>query len=70
MCCSVCDFEYTPELIIFDLLEIRLYHGWLVDPQEPEVGVAVGNCSYNQLVEKIIAQKSSEKQELVTEGRL
>ncbi|XP_067827604.1 ubiquitin carboxyl-terminal hydrolase MINDY-2 isoform X3 [Heptranchias perlo] len=26
-------FEYTPECIVFDLLDIALYHGWLVDPQ-------------------------------------
>ena len=30
---GVQDFEYTPECIIFDLLNISLYHGWLVDPQ-------------------------------------
>lgn len=24
-------FEYTPECIVFDLLDIPLYHGWLVD---------------------------------------
>uniref|UniRef100_A0A8C7QQV7 Ubiquitin carboxyl-terminal hydrolase n=1 Tax=Oncorhynchus mykiss TaxID=8022 RepID=A0A8C7QQV7_ONCMY len=30
---GVSDFEYTPECIAFDLLDIPLYHGWLVDPQ-------------------------------------
>lgn len=40
---GVRDFEYTPECIIFDLLEIPLFHGWLVDPQTPEVVSAVGN---------------------------
>ncbi len=30
---GVTDFEYTPECIVFDLLDIPLYHGWLVDPQ-------------------------------------
>ena len=30
---GVQDFEYTKECIIFDLLNISLYHGWLVDPQ-------------------------------------
>lgn len=30
---GVSDFEYTPECIVFDLLNIPLYHGWLVDPQ-------------------------------------
>ena len=30
---SVSDFEYTKECIVFDLFNIALYHGWLVDPQ-------------------------------------
>jgi hypothetical protein len=66
----VANFEYTSECIIFDILGIPMYHGWLVDPQSPETQAAVGHSSYNQLVEKIISQKSSEKPELVTEGEL
>ncbi|XP_072258417.1 ubiquitin carboxyl-terminal hydrolase MINDY-2 isoform X2 [Pyxicephalus adspersus] len=61
-------FEYTPECIVFDLLDIPLYHGWLVDPEIAEVVKAVGNCSYNQLVEKIISCKQSDNSELVSEG--
>lgn len=30
---SVVDFEFTSECAIFDLLDISLVHGWLVDPQ-------------------------------------
>lgn len=33
-------FEYTPECIVFDLLDIPLYHGWLVDPQVRSDGVS------------------------------
>ncbi|KAJ7307225.1 hypothetical protein JRQ81_009218 [Phrynocephalus forsythii] len=65
---GVSDFEYTPECIIFDLLNIPLYHGWLVDPQIPDVAEAVGKLSYNQLVEKIITCKHSSDPNLVTEG--
>ena len=64
----VSDFEYTSECIIFDLLEIGLYHGWLVDPQDEENVKAVGKCSYNQLVEKIIQYKQSDNDEMVREG--
>ncbi|XP_037556550.1 ubiquitin carboxyl-terminal hydrolase MINDY-2 isoform X1 [Dermacentor silvarum] len=67
---GVKDFEYTPECIVFDLLRIPLYHGWLLDPECPEILAAVGNCSYNQLVERIIINKSSTKPELVTEALL
>ncbi|XP_052006569.1 ubiquitin carboxyl-terminal hydrolase MINDY-2 [Xyrauchen texanus] len=61
-------FEYTPECIVFDLLDIPLYHGWLVDPQIADIVKAVGNCSYNQLVEKIISCKQSDSSELAGEG--
>lgn len=33
ICCRVDDFEFTRERAIFDLLDIPLYHGWIVDPQ-------------------------------------
>ncbi|XP_041759855.2 ubiquitin carboxyl-terminal hydrolase MINDY-1 [Coregonus clupeaformis] len=65
---GVSDFEYTPECIAFDLLDIPLYHGWLVDPQSPEMVAAVGKLSYNQLVEKIIDYKHSADSSLVSEG--
>lgn len=65
---GVSDFEYTPECIVFDLLDIPLYHGWLVDPQSPEVVSAVGKLSYNQLVEKIIEFKHSTDSSQVSEG--
>ncbi|XP_074837432.1 ubiquitin carboxyl-terminal hydrolase MINDY-1 isoform X3 [Carettochelys insculpta] len=65
---GVSDFEYTPECIVFDLLNVPLYHGWLVDPQSADVAQAVGKLSYNQLVEKIITCKHSTDPNLVTEG--
>jgi len=57
---GVRDFEYTSECIIFDLLSISLYHGWLVDPQQEETMLVVNSLSYNQLVENIIINRSSE----------
>lgn len=63
---GVSEFEYTPECIIFDLLDIPLYHGWLIDPQQEEVCSAVNSSSYNQLVEMIIANKTSKDSELVS----
>ncbi|XP_046439683.1 titin-like isoform X1 [Daphnia pulex] len=65
---GVRDFEYTPECIIFDLLRIPLFHGWLVDPQTPEVVAAVGQAGYNQLVEKVISQKCSNDENAVLEA--
>lgn len=65
---GVRDFEYTPELIVFDLLGISLFHGWLIDPQDKLTVEAVNQCSYNQLVEKIISLKHSDKEENVTQA--
>ncbi|XP_028394238.1 ubiquitin carboxyl-terminal hydrolase MINDY-1-like [Dendronephthya gigantea] len=68
---GVGEFEFTPECVIFDLLSIHLYHGWLVDPQSTEYKKAIKNLSYNQLVEKIVASKeSNEDSELSSEGLL
>ena len=65
----VADFEFTPECIVFDLLSIGLYHGWLIDPQNAETVSAVGGLGYNQLVEKIIASKQDgAESQLVSEG--
>jgi hypothetical protein len=63
---SVSDFEYTSSCVIFDLLDITLYHGWLTDPQQAEVAAAVGKLSYNQLVDKIITNKNSTDSEQVS----
>ena len=60
------DFEYTEDSLIFDLLDISLYHGWLVDPQTTEVAAAVANLSYNQLVETIISNRSSADSEVMS----
>lgn len=65
---SIKDFEYTSEMIIFDLLDIDLVHGWLPDPQEKETYQMMSTLSYNQVQEKLIelavitsAEKTSDK---------
>ncbi|CAF0916643.1 unnamed protein product [Adineta ricciae] len=65
-------FEYTPECIIFDLLNIQLFHGWVIDPQDTELRTIVNSDapSYNQLVEKMIRERTSEREELVRESLL
>ncbi|KAJ0264813.1 FAM63A-like protein [Hirschfeldia incana] len=49
------DFEFTPECAIFDLLDIPLYHGWIVDPQDVETANAIGSKSYNALMGELVA---------------
>lgn len=56
-----CDsFESTPDVLIFDLLDIPLYHGWVVDPKEEQTAHVLGEKSYNTLVEFIINARHSE----------
>lgn len=52
------DFEFTPECAIFDLLDIPLYHGWIVDPQDFDTAKAIGSKSYNALMGELVALES------------
>ncbi|KAJ7944848.1 Protein FAM63A [Quillaja saponaria] len=49
------DFEFTPECAVFDLLDIPLYHGWIVDPQDHDTANAIGSKSYNALTGELVA---------------
>nr|GEY77719.1 ubiquitin carboxyl-terminal hydrolase MINDY-1 isoform X2 [Tanacetum cinerariifolium] len=49
------DFEFTRECAIFDLLDIPLYHGWIVDPQDLDTSKAIGSKSYNTLMGELVA---------------
>ncbi|XP_073298805.1 uncharacterized protein [Primulina huaijiensis] len=49
------DFEFTRECAIFDLLDIPLYHGWIVDPQDHETADAIGSKSYNSLMGELVS---------------
>ncbi|CAO2204417.1 unnamed protein product [Urochloa humidicola] len=43
-------FEYNEGRRIFDYLNIPIYHGWIVDPQDLELAKAVGNEFYDTLI--------------------
>ncbi|XP_073302475.1 uncharacterized protein [Primulina huaijiensis] len=49
------DFEFTRECAIFDLLDIPLYHGWIVDSQDHETADAIGSKSYNSLMGELVS---------------
>jgi len=67
---GVSDFVYTQECIIFDLLHISLYHGWLVDPQAGETWKVVNRMSYNQLLDTIVINRSSEDNSKASESMI
>ncbi|VAI90770.1 unnamed protein product [Triticum turgidum subsp. durum] len=60
---GVDDFEFTPERAIFDLLDIPLYHGWIVDPQDTDTASAIGSKSYNALASGLAEFKSEKPAE-------
>lgn len=60
------DFEFTRECAIFDLLDIPLYHGWLVDPQDHETAEAIGSKSYNTIMSDLV---SLETRNMKDEGK-
>ncbi|CAI9775750.1 unnamed protein product [Fraxinus pennsylvanica] len=67
------DFEFTRECAIFDLLDIPLYHGWIVDPQDYETADVIGSKSYNTLMGELVSletqtMKSEYKQNLVDDS--
>lgn len=52
---SITAYEYTAQLTAFDLLGVKLVHGWLVDPHDDyDTASAIGTLSYNALVELVI----------------
>mmetsp|Transcript_56166 Transcript_56166/g.100041 ORF Transcript_56166/g.100041 Transcript_56166/m.100041 type:complete len:392 (-) Transcript_56166:327-1502(-) len=54
---GVIDFEYTQETTVFDLLDIMLFHGWVIGQEDTKSYEAFGHLSYNQVVERLIAHE-------------
>eukprot|EP00746_Dinoflagellata_sp_MGD_P143057 gnl/MRDRNA2_/MRDRNA2_75933_c0_seq1.p1 gnl/MRDRNA2_/MRDRNA2_75933_c0~~gnl/MRDRNA2_/MRDRNA2_75933_c0_seq1.p1 ORF type:complete len:441 (-),score=107.65 gnl/MRDRNA2_/MRDRNA2_75933_c0_seq1:1-1215(-) len=48
------DFEFTKELAVFDLLDISLFHGWVISEQDRSAYPVVSPLTYNHLVERLI----------------
>ncbi|KAL3657401.1 hypothetical protein V7S43_017720 [Phytophthora oleae] len=51
---NITDFEYTVACAVFDMLDIVLVHGWLLDDQDDKTMKVVGNKSYNELIERLV----------------
>lgn len=56
----VSDLEFSPQLVVFDLLGINLRHAWLVDPDDTLAFAVVGSRSYNQLMERLVEGDSDD----------
>lgn len=61
-----CDsFTKTEKSKIFDLLDIKMLHGWLVDPADAKLTSLIGESTYEELTLRIVASSEppSEKGE-------
>jgi len=47
-------FEFDARISVFDLLGINLFHGWAVDIHDEELYKAVGDMTYNKLMDRMI----------------
>ena len=60
---SIHGFEPTAELSVFDVFNVDLVHGWVVDPQDEDTwNVVIRKCgSYNRAVECVVGGDSVSK---------
>lgn len=48
-------FEYTAEVGFFELFGVKLLHGWVVDQQDVVTSRAIGQRSYNEVLDMLVA---------------
>ena len=56
---DVTDFEFTPAIAMFDSYNIRLLHGWVVDPQQIQLYHLIKDKSYNEIVDFLTSENDS-----------
>lgn len=61
-------FEPTAELAMFDIFNVDLVHGWIVDPQDTETYQVIVNTfgTYNKTVEAIVQMDDTNQQQALT----
>ena len=50
---GVNEFEFDRNIAVFDILDVNLYHGWVVDPLDDVFG-PLRALAYNALVERVV----------------
>ena len=70
---GIMGYEYTQELTCFDLWHVKLVHGWILDPASEGNGAifdAIGNKTYNELIELVIVGREADSKQSDTRKRL
>ena len=60
-------FEYTADTAVFDALRLPLFHGWLVSEADAETHAAVGQLSYNRVVDVLVEDSTPPERRAVLE---
>lgn len=66
-------FEPTAELAMFDLFQVDLVHGWIIDPQDKETFEVIVNKlgNYNKTVEFIVqVDEKAVEEEVLHQGNI
>ena len=58
-------FEFSSVISVFDLLGIRLLHGWLIDPQDATTHKIVSNMSYNEAASFVVSSENEDEVEKI-----
>ena len=53
-------FEFTENISFFDMLGVKLYHGWICDPSKEEEYSVLSKLSYNEALNKLVAETSED----------
>lgn len=61
--------EHSEDMLIFDLLSMPIYHGWVVDPHDAEFARVLADRSYNALVEFIINARDHGQEQAADENK-
>lgn len=61
-------FEFTPAISFFDVLGVKLYHGWCADPSRIEEYQVLSKLSYNEAMTKLVTVEATESEKEKDKG--
>eukprot|EP01065_Artemidia_motanka_P050833 TRINITY_DN8786_c1_g1_i1.p1 TRINITY_DN8786_c1_g1~~TRINITY_DN8786_c1_g1_i1.p1 ORF type:complete len:435 (+),score=112.40 TRINITY_DN8786_c1_g1_i1:115-1305(+) len=61
---AVDDYEFCPAMVCFDAFNLRMVHGWLLDPAEQTFADVIGKKSYNDLMDILITRAGVQEKQV------
>lgn len=59
---SPTEYEFSESMLVFDNLDLKIFHGWLVDPKDPFFGLLNG-LRYNTIQDRLAARDAASPEE-------